>query len=177
MGKLHGIVLLALVACGSREKAPTGANDGEPQKLERVALEKLSAPVDPRFDAQGALLGSGRRFAWLELPRGFEPGPGASATSASFEARDMPFSKVRDYFDGRLRAETMRMDERSLHFLRAQPSHTALTMERLDVRLFELEGAGSTVLLRVEQQSRPEGPALPLSAAREELARRRGRAE
>jgi hypothetical protein len=175
MGKLHGVVLLTLLACGSREASTSAVN--ETPKLERVAVEKLSAPVDPRFDAHGALLGSGRRFAWLELPKGFAEQPGSTEAAGSFRADDMPFDKVRDYLDGRLQAEKLSMSDHSLHFLRAKPTHTGLALERLDVRLFEEQGAGSAVLLRIEILPGADAPAFPVAAAREELARRRQRAE
>ena len=176
MGKLGRVSALALLSACSSSSEGGGAR-GEHRALERVAVEQLAQPVDPRFDAQGALKPSGRRFVWLELPMGFEERPGSSPRSASFEATDMPLVKARDYLDARLAPAKLEFTRSGVYFRRSTPADSKLEAAVLDVTLIEMDPSTKTVQLWIDDLSPSSEPPLSVQAAKEELARERTRIE
>jgi hypothetical protein len=196
MGKLSRIALTAvllLAACKSREESAAPSSERRP--LERIALEPLVQPSDPRFDAQGALKPSGRRFSWLELPIGFSERAGSTERAGSFEAKDIPFAKVRDYLDARIAAEKLDFTSNGIYFRRAKPTHTKLALPPLHVTLLDVAGearpvageargpagerssATRSVRLLIDDLAPPSTPPPSVESARQLLARERQQLE
>lgn len=174
LGRVSAGALALFTACSSGSEAGSAR---EHKALERVALEQLAQPVDERFDAQGALKSSGRRFVWLELPMGFEERPGSTPRAAVFEATEMPLVKVRDYLDARLAPAKLEFTRSGVYFRRSTPADSQLAAATLDVTLIELDPSTKTVHLRIDDLSPPPEPPLSMEAAKEQLARERTRIE
>jgi hypothetical protein len=181
MGKLNRVMttaLLAQVALGAcSEPAAPAPELVAARKRAAEAAAKPTAPVDPRFDAQGRLRPAGRHVSWLELPVGFTERPGSTAQTASFEARDMPFAKVREYLEARIRPDRIEYRGNGTSFRDALPSHTRLSLPPMNLTILETDREHGEIRLSVDDLTPPTTAALPPASAARELAKDRARAE
>jgi len=188
MGKLNRVVavvtvvpvaLTALAALGacSEPAAPAADVLAARERAAEAAAKQQAAPVDPRFDAQGKLKPSGRHVSWFELPVGFTERPGSTAQTASFEAQDMPFAKVREYLEARMTPERIEYRGNGTSFREAQPSHTRLALPPMHLTILETDRNRGEVRLAIEDLTPPATPPLAPASAATALAQDRARAE
>lgn len=175
MGKLHRVGLLTCVlalACSSRSARDVSSGQSAVAKSGTRASQDAGA-LDPRLDAAGKLKPSELRASWVELPSGFQPQPGSTRLSATFQAHDIPLAKVTDYFEERLRAGTLELRANGISYRNAKPTHTQLPLPKVDVTVLEVDRTQRLVRIVVDDLSPPSEPPLRVDVAARELDRER----
>ena len=179
MGKLHRVGLLTYVlalGCSSngRNAAPE-QNAATRAALQRAAENRPQG--DARLDASGRLKPSGLRVSWVELPSGFQPQPGSTKLTSSYEAPEMTVAKVADYFEERLLPGTVELRPNGVSYRNAKPKHTQLPMPSVNVTVLEVDRAQDRVRVVIDDLTPPSEPPLPLDVAARELDRERREVE
>jgi hypothetical protein len=182
MGKLNRVIntlsvsALMLGAC-SAESAPQTEREVARARQQSAAASATTPKPDPRFDAAGKLKPSGQRMSWLELPTGFTKRAGSTAQIASFEAENMPFTKVREYLEARIVPGNVVYRANGTTFQGALPSHTRLDMPPMDLTILETDRKHGTIRLAIDDLTPPAAQPIKEENAALELAKARARAE
>ncbi|MEY4512864.1 MAG: hypothetical protein RLZZ450_4986 [Pseudomonadota bacterium] len=181
MGKLNRVVNMLFSAClllGACSERSAPAAEREVERARQASKAAAAAqPVDPRFDASGNLKSSGQRMSWLELPVGFTKRAGSTTQQATFEAQNMPFSKVREFLEARIVPGNIVYRANGTTFQGALPSHTRLDMPPMDVTILETDRKRGEIRLAIDDLTPPAAQPIKEENAALELAKARARAE
>jgi len=162
----RGALALGLLwaACSQRDGSLQGAAPSA-----RPAHVAARPRPPSLYDAEGQLLGSGIRVAWLEVPRGFRERPKGTRADTAYEAEGIPAAHVRAFlFPQMLTGSAEELGEGVL-YRGAMPADGRADAIRLDVAVLEVAPKGS-IMLRITPVSYPHVAPIPEPEARKLLA-------